>query len=312
MAVTDAVLTTNVTKATKAWWQRYQRRMAPYIFIAPFFIIFLIFGVYPIVYSFILSFFKGFGFDNKTFFGLGNYMLLFQDPRYYSAVLNTSEYVLGNVLILAPLALLLAVALNSAFVRWKGLYKTALFFPIITSSVIISVIFARVFDMKYGLLNALLSWFHIGAVGWLSNKPIVMPSFILIGIWTNLGITMLFWLAGLNGIDQQIYEAASIDGAGRWQSFFQMTLPLLRPVTLFVVIQMIISSYNLFAEPLLLTNGGPSDASLTITLYLYNQGFESLNVGYASAIAYTMTALLLILSILNIKFFGGFGTAADS
>jgi ABC-type sugar transport system permease subunit len=311
MAVTKLTRTMNPLVAMKIWWRLNQRKLAPYIFIVPFFILFLVFGIYPIVYSFILSFFRGFGFENKTFFGLGNYILLFQDPRYYSAVLNTTEYVLGNLLILAPLALLLAVGLNSAFVRWKGLYKTALFFPVITSSVIVAVIFARVFDAKYGLLNALLGWFHVLPIGWLSNKLVVMPSFILIGIWTNLGITMLFWLAGLNGIDKQVYEAASLDGAGRRQTFFHVTLPLLRPITLFVVIQAIIGSYNLFAEPLLLTNGGPSDASLTITLYMYNQGFESLNVGYASAIAYTMTALLLILSILNIKLFGGFGTTAD-
>lgn len=304
--------TTSILDAKRrGWWSNNQRKIMPYVFIAPFFILFLVFGIYPILYSFVLSFFKGFGFEQKTFFGPGNYLLLLQDTRYFSAILNTSEYALGNLLILAPLALLLAVALNSALVRWKSLYKIALFFPVITSSVIVAVIFARVFDAQYGLLNALLGWFHIPHIGWLSNKPIVMPSFILIGIWTNLGITMLFWLAGLNGIDQQIYEAAAIDGARRSQAFFWVTLPLLRPVTLFVVIQAIINSYNLFAEPLLLTNGGPSDSSLTITLYMYNQGFESLNVGYASAIAYTMTILLLILSIINVKLFGGFGSAND-
>jgi ABC-type sugar transport system permease subunit len=307
MTVTRAMFT--ATPQTKGWWRRNQRKMAPYIFIAPFCILFLVFGVYSILYSFVLSFFKGFGFGPKTFFGLGNYVYLFQDERYFAAVLNTSVYALGGVFILSPLALLLAVALNSVFVRWKGFYKTALFFPVITSSVITSVIFARVLDAKYGLLNTLLSWFQLAPVGWLSDKNIVMLSFILIGLWTHLGITMLFWLAGLNGINKDVYEAAAIDGAGSWRTFFHITVPLLRPVTLFVVIQSIISSYNLFAQPLLLTNGGPSDASLTITLYMYSQGFESFNVGYASAIAYTMTALLLLLSLLNIKLFGGFKSA---
>jgi ABC-type sugar transport system permease subunit len=126
----------------------------------------------------------------------------------------------------------------------------------------------------------------------------------LIAIWTYLGINTLFWLAGLNGINKEWYEAASIDGANRWQSFWRITVPLLRPVTLFVVIQAIIGSYNLFAEPLLLTQGGPADNSLTVSLYIYTQGFQYFNVGYASAIAYSMTALLLILSVINIKFFG--------
>jgi len=137
-----------------------------------------------------------------------------------------------------------------------------------------------------------------------------MPSFIIMAIWTYLGINMLYWLAGLTGISRELYEAAYTDGASRWQAFWNITLPLLRPVTLFVVIQAIVGSYNLFAQPLLLTNGGPSDASLTITLYLYNQGFVYFNVGYASAIAYSMVVILLILSLLNIYLFRGYSTEA--
>jgi ABC-type sugar transport system permease subunit len=129
------------------------------------------------------------------------------------------------------------------------------------------------------------------------------------GIWTYLGINALYWIAGLNGINTDLYEAARTDGANEWQIFWRITLPLLKPITLFVVIQAIIGSYNQFAPPLLLTNGGPADASLTITLYMYNQGFVYFNVGYASAIAYSMAILLLILSVANIMFFGGYSTS---
>ncbi|WP_201387749.1 carbohydrate ABC transporter permease [Ktedonobacter sp. SOSP1-85] len=299
-------------RQSSSWWHRNQRKLAPYIFISPFFILFLVFGIYPILYSLWLSFFKGFGFDKKTFFGFGNYIHLFQDPRYYTAVLNTTKYALGSLFVLTPLALIMALAINSLFVRWKGLYRVGLFFPVITSTVVITVIFARVLDTQYGLLNVALGWFGIPQIGWLTDQPVVMPAFILIGIWTYLGINTLFWMAGLNAINKEYYEAAMIDGANRWQAFWTITLPLLKPVTLFIVIQAIIGSYNLFAEPLLLTSGGPSDASLTITLYVYTQGFQNFNVGYASAIAYSMTLLLLILSVLNIKLFGGYGTAASS
>jgi len=295
-------------RGESSWWRRNQRKIAPYVFISPFFILFAIFGIYPILYSFWLSFFKGFGFDKKVFFGLGNYIHMFQDPRYIIAVVNTTKFAAGSVFILSPLALIVALAINSKFVRWKGFFKTGLFFPVITSSVVISVIFARVLDTNYGLLNTALAWFHIPAVGWLSDTNVVMFAFIILTIWTYLGINTLFWLAGLNGINKEFYEAASIDGANKWQSFWSITLPLLRPVTLFVIIQALIGSYNLFAEPLLLTNGGPSDASLTITLYVYNQGFRNFNVGYASAIAYSMTVILLILSLINIKLFGGYNT----
>lgn len=311
MAVAQSVTATpQQTAGTGGWWKRNRRKVAPYLFISPFYILFLVFGIYPIFYSFWLSFFKGFGFDKKTFFGLGNYVHLFQDPRYYTAVLNTTFYALGSLLILTPLALIVALAVNSALVRWKGFYRIAFFLPVITSSVVIAVIAARVFDTSYGLLNTLLTWLHLTPVGWLDDKNIVMRSLILLGIWNWLGVNMLYWIAGLNGINKDFYEAAAIDGANKWQAFWSITVPLLRPMTLFMVLQAIIGSYNLFAEPYLLTGGGPSDGSLTISLYLYNQGFQNFNVGYASAIAYSMAVLLLILSVINIRLFG-FGGVGD-
>ncbi|GHO92090.1 cytochrome c biogenesis protein [Reticulibacter mediterranei] len=304
MATAQVTAPQRNTSGLYNWWRRNQRQISPYLFVAPFFIIFLVFGLYPIVYSFVLSFYKGFGFEQKAFFGLGNYIHLFQDPRYGKAVLNTTKYAAGSVFILAPLALLVALAINSAYVRWKGFYRTGLFFPVITSSVVIAIIFARVFDQQYGLLNVALGWFGIPQTGWLTDTNVVMNSFILMGIWTWLGINTLYWLAGLNGINKEFYEAAAIDGANKWDSFVHITLPMLRPIMLFVVIQAIVGSYNLFEGPFLLTSGGPADGSLTMTLYIYTQGFQNFNVGYASAIAYSMTVILLILSIVNIRLFG--------
>jgi ABC-type sugar transport system permease subunit len=161
-----------------------------------------------------------------------------------------------------------------------------------------------VFDQQYGLLNVALGWFGIGQTGWLTDTNVVMNSFILMGIWTWLGINTLYWLAGLNGINKEFYEAAAIDGANPWESFVYITLPMLRPIMLFIVIQAIVGSYNLFEGPFLLTSGGPADGSLTMTLYIYTQGFQNFNVGYASAIAYSMTVILLILSVVNIRLFG--------
>jgi ABC-type sugar transport system permease subunit len=177
---------------------------------------------------------------------------------------------------------------------------------------VIAVIAARVLDEQYGLLNFGLSKLSLGPVAWLTDPKIVMISIVLIGMWTWTGINALYWMAGLNAIDQDYYEAASIDGANKWQSFRHITLPLLRPIALFVVLQAIIGSYNLFALPLLLTGGGgPADASLTVTLYIYNQGFQFFNVGYASAIAYVMTFFLLAVSAINIKVFGGWASPND-
>ena len=295
----------------RQWWWRRQRRVAPYLFVAPFFLLFFVFGLYPIVYSFLLSFTKGFGFEERTFVGLANYLHLFADPRFGYAVRNTTLYALGSVFLIGGLSLLLALAINARSVRWKTFYRTAFFFPVLTSEVVITVIAARILDEQFGLLNNALGWANIGPFAWLTDTKLVMVAIILIGMWTWTGINALYWMAGLNGIDEDFYEAASIDGASRWQQFRHITAPLLRPIALFVVLQAIIGSYNLFALPFLLTNGGPSDASLTVTLYIYNQGFQFFNVGYASAIAYVMAFFLLIVSAVNIKFFRGWAAPGE-
>lgn len=296
----------------REWWWRRQRQIAPYLFISPFFILFLIFGLYPILYSFWLSFTKGFGFEERSFAGLTNYLHLFSDERFALAMRNTTFYAIGSIVLIGGLSLLLALAINSRWVRWKTFFRTAFFFPVLTSEVVIAVIAARVFDEQYGLLNFGLNRIGLDSVAWLTDRGIVMFTIVLMGLWTWTGINALYWMAGLDGIDNDLYEAAAIDGAGRWQSFRYITMPLLRPIALFVVLQAIIGSYNLFALPLLLTDGGgPADASLTVTLYIYNQGFQFFNVGYASAIAYVMTFFLLIVSAINIKLFGGWASPGD-
>jgi ABC-type sugar transport system permease subunit len=316
-----------------SWWTRRQREYIPYLYIAPFFILFLIFGVFPIVYSFYGSLLKGLGLGPKTFYGLGNYAYLFQDPRYLRAFWNTVFFTLASIFVLSPLALLLALALQSIFVtpRLRGFYRLIFFLPVVTSSVIIAVLFARVFDQRYGLLNQFLaalgplaSWQHdwlrdqsrvlgFGWLGPLRNTPVigdiikastvVWTALFLMNIWNFIGINALYWTAGLNSIDSELYEAASIDGANAWHKFWYVTLPLLRPMTLFIVIQAITGSFGVFAQPYLLTGGGPSDATMTLSLYLYTQGFSIGNFGYANAIGYSMAAITLVLSLLNFWFF---------
>ena len=316
-----------------SWWTRCQREYIPYLYIAPFFILFIIFGIFPIVYSFYGSLLKGLGLGPKTFYGLGNYAYLFQDPRYLRAFWNTVYFTLASIFVLSPLALLLALALQSIFVtpRLRGFYRLIFFLPVVTSSVIIAVLFARVFDQRYGLLNQFLAalgplgaWQHdwlrdqarVLGFGWLGPvrsapvigdiiraSTVVWTALFLMNIWNFIGINALYWTAGLNSIDSELYEAASIDGANAWHKFWYVTLPLLRPMTLFIVIQAITGSFGVFAQPYLLTGGGPSDATMTLSLYLYTQGFSVGNFGYANAIGYSMAAITLVLSLLNFWFF---------
>jgi ABC-type sugar transport system permease subunit len=315
------------------WWARHQRALIPYLYIAPFFVLFLIFGVFPIIYSFYTSLLKGLGLGPKTFYGLGNYAYLFQDPRYLRAFWNTVYFTLASIFVLSPLALLLALALQSVFVtpRLRGFYRLIYFLPVVTSSVIIAVLFARVFDQRYGLLNQFLSglgplaaWQHdwlrdqarVLGFGWLQpvrNVPVigdiikastvVWTALFIMNVWNFIGINALYWTAGLNSIDQELYEAAAIDGANAWQRFWTVTLPLLRPMTLFIIIQAIAGSFGVFAQPFLLTGGGPSDATMTLSLYLYTQGFSIGNFGYANAIGYSMAVITLVLSVLNLWLF---------
>jgi ABC-type sugar transport system permease subunit len=166
--------------------------------------------------------------------------------------------------------------------------------------------FSIVFDFRYGLLNRALGVIGAGPVPWINEAQWALPSLILLGVWTWTGLNTLYFLAGLRGIPPELIEAALIDGANQLQAFRHVTLPLLRPVTLFVVISAINGSFQVFAQPRLLTQGGPSDATLTLTLYLYDVGFSYFNLGYASAIAYSIVAIILTLALIQLRFFRAF------
>lgn len=295
-----------MVQAVSKFWSRHQRTISPYLFVLPFFALFAIFLAYPVIYSFVLSFYDARGLGPRTFIGLENYAELLGDPRFLKAVVNTTYYAAGSVFLLSPLALLLALALNAKWMKLKGLFRIAFFIPVITSEVVVAIMFTLVFDMDYGLLNALLHSIGLEPIPWLRSTAWAMPSIILLGVWIWLGLNALYFLAGLQNIEPEFYEAASIDGAGRMQIFRYITIPLLKPVILFVVIQAIIGSYQLFAQPWVLTEGGPQDATLTVTMYLYLQGFRFFNLGYASAIGYALVVIIFVLSFLQLVGFGTF------
>ncbi|MGQ9630059.1 MAG: carbohydrate ABC transporter permease [bacterium] len=289
---------------------KWRRKIIPYLFISPFLIGFAVFGVYPIVYALRLSLLKqvGIGVAPK-FVGLGNYIQLWRDERFLRSLFNTSYYAAGSVFIIVPLALLLALILGLGFLKFKHFFRLFFFVPVITSSVVVSIIFTLVLDDRYGLLNnVLLVPLGLPRLRWLLEPMLIMPSIILIGIWRWTGLNALYFIAGLRNIPKELEEAAAIDGANRWQIFIHVTIPLLRPVLLFVVVLAIIGSYNLFGEAYLLLgqSGGPSDAGLFMTVYLYLTGFRSLKFGYASAIGYTMVVIIFILSLIQLKVLGAF------
>jgi len=273
--------------------------IAPYLFLLPFFLIYATFLVYPVLAAFRLSFFESSGFGGDTFTGLDNYVRLAQDPRYLEALKNTTLYALASVFVLSPLALLVAVTIRSFVVptaAFKSFYRIVFFLPFITSFVVIALMFNLVFNNDFGLLNNALSAVGLPTVDWLKNEQVSLLAIVMVGIWTFLGINALYFLTGLQNIPEEVIEAAAVDGANRLQTFWRITLPLLRPVILFVIVQATIFSYQLFEIPFLLTNGGPSDSTLTLAIYLYEVGFREFDRGYASAIGYSLAIIAIVLA----------------
>jgi ABC-type sugar transport system permease subunit len=288
------------------WWERNERKVIPYIFIAPFFVLFAVFMLWPVINSFQLSFYEVESATSKTFVGFENYRnLITEDTRFWRSIWNNTYFALGTVLLQVPLALILALALNSPRVFFRSSVRLAVFVPYITSAVVVSLMFVMVFDENYGLLNAGLGFFGIDPIPWLGSARWAMPSLILLGLWIWVGRNSLFFLAGLQSIPPDLEEAARIDGANEWQVFRNITLPLLRPVTLFVVIQGVIGSYQLFAQPYLLFQGtgGPKDSALTVVMYLYFNGFRSFRMGYASAIGYILVIIIFVASLIQLYLF---------
>jgi arabinosaccharide transport system permease protein len=287
------------------------RKLAPYLFISPFFIGYTIFFLMPVVQSLRLSFFKQDGINTEaTFVGFANYVRLFtRDELFIKSLVNTTYYALGSLLIIVPLALLLALILHRPKLRFREFFRLFFFTPNITSGVVVGIIFGLVFEQDYGLINnLLLAPLGLEGVRWLRDPNWVMPSIILLGVWKFTGINALYFLVGLQNIPPTLKEAARIDGATSLQVFRYITLPMLRPVLAFVLTFAIIGSYNLFAEPVTLVGetGGPRNAGLTITMYLYNRGFRELRMGYASAIGYSLAIIIVVLTILQLRLIRAF------
>ncbi|MGQ9630976.1 MAG: carbohydrate ABC transporter permease [bacterium] len=283
---------------------RKQKLIYPYIFISPFFILFATFSIWPIIYSFYISLNKKMGLGPSTFIGIKNYVDLARDAVFWQTAFNTFYYVIGTTCTQIPLALILALIAHSAALKVRNFFRVSFFLPVITSGVVISIIFSIVLDHRYGILNNLLERVGITPVAWLEDANVVMVSIIIVGIWRYAGLNMLYFLAGLQSIPEELYEAARVDGAGRLQSFWYITLPLLKQVGVFVLVMHMIGAFQLFDVPYLLTGGGPGNASTSIAMYLYRNAFSFFRFGYGSAVAYSLFLIIMIVSLVQLRLTG--------
>ena len=283
----------------------YQNRVA-YVYIAPFYILFLIFNLFPMAAGFLLSFFRWDGLSDMHFVGLQNYGNMFGDPLFWKSLGNTLFIgIIAHIPILLG-GLILAYLLNSKLVKFNNVFKTIYFMPMVTSAVAVTIIFSNMFGYNYDLLNWFLGLFGEEPVNWLGGDgSLIKVAVIVMFAWKWIGWNMVIYLAGMQGISNDIYEAAEIDGATHVDVIFRIMIPLLKPIILFTLIQSTIGMFNLFTEPFVLTGsswtGGTNNGGLTLMIYLLNKAPQGGTLyGYASAVAYVITIMIILIStVLN-------------
>ncbi|WP_236838643.1 carbohydrate ABC transporter permease [Caldalkalibacillus salinus] len=272
----------------------------PYLFISPFFILFGTFMLYPLVYALVLSFSRWQG-GQSTFVGLENYKMLMTDPLFWKSLGNTSLILFVQVPMMLLLATLIAVFLNVKHLKFKGFFRMAFFLPVLIDLVTYALVFSLIFNEQYGLINQWLGWLGLESIAWFSEGIWAKVLIIVAVTWRWTGYNAVIILSGLQTVPSDLYEAASIDGAGKVTRFFKITVPMLKPVLLFCAILSTIGTLQLFAEPYVLTGGGPRNETMSVILYLYDTAFGTFNFGLASAGAYVITTIIAVLSYFQIK-----------
>lgn len=280
-----------------------------YLFISPFFILFAVFGLYPLVFSMYLSFVEWDGLGARKWVGFSNFINMFYDDIFFKSLWNT---IVIGIIHIPPMfigAFLFALILNAGWLKCKGLFRAAFFLPCVTPMVVIAIVFGLLYGQDTGFLNyiimrigELLPWLHLKPVPWLVSEQWSKPSIAVLLVWRWTGYNMVLMLAGLQGISTEYYEAAKIDGANIFQQMWHITLPLMRPVFVFCGIMSLIGTVFMFDEVFVLTAGGPGISSTNFGLYLFNTSFIDFRFGRASAMAYTVALIVMLISLVILKF----------
>jgi multiple sugar transport system permease protein len=282
-------------KTTAAWW-----------FVAPALAVIAVFFVLPVLAALIVSFTD---FDiyaladigNLRFAGLRNYGRLLETPLFWQALANTLYFVIVGVPLSIGASLGAALLLNSPLVRAKAFFRTALFTPVVTTLVAVAVIWRYLLSTRYGLVNYALGRFGVDPIDWLGDPHWAMPAIILFAVWKSFGYNMVIFLAGLQSIPQEFYEAARVDGASPVQRFRYVTLPSLAPILLMVSILTIAGHFQLFAEPYVMTQGGPLQSTVSVLYFMYEEGFKWWNLGSASAVAFVLFLFIFAVTVVQLR-----------
>ena len=279
---------------------------AAWAFLTPALLLIGAFFVLPVLAGLVLSFtdFDIYGLGNPgtaRFVGVGNYHQVLTDKEFWNALRNTLVFVLvgGPLSVLASLAAALLV--NARVARWKGLFRVVFFTPVVTTLVAVAIVWRYLYHPRYGLIDALLAHVSLPRIDWLGDPHWAMPAIIVLAVWKNFGYAMLVLVAGLQSIPDELYEAAHLDGAGALARFRHVTLPGLAPTLVFVVLITMLGHFQLFAEPYVMTQGGPLRSTVSLVLLMYEQGFRWWRMGLASAIAFVLFAIMLVATLFQLR-----------
>lgn len=286
--------------------QNHSGTSAALFFLAPAVTAIFVFFFIPVIAAFLISFTD---FDiyalgdigTLRFIGFNNYIELFNDPLFWQALKNTFYFVFAAAPLSIAVSLGAAILLNSKLIKIKGIFRLSYFIPVVTTLVAVAIVWRFIYHTRFGLMNYFLSLFGINPVDWLGDPDWAMPAIILMAVWKNFGYNMIIFIAGLQNIPEELYEAASIEGAGGFQKFKSITLPMLAPTTLFVSIITMIGFFQLFAEPYVMTQGGPLNSTLSIVQYMYQEGFRWWNMGYSASIAFVLFLIIFAGTLIQFR-----------
>ncbi len=277
-----------------------RRNHIGYLFVTPYALHFAIFIGFPLVFSLVLLFHRWDIVSPMVWVGLDNFAKLFRDNLFWQAMLNTGLFLLLHIPLQIAVALFLAIQLNER-IKLRGFFRAAFFLPVVVSGVVIAILWDQLYAKDTGVLNALLAQIGLPKIGWLIEPKMAMPAIALMATWKNVGLYIVLFLVGLQSVPPQMYEAASIDGAGAWQKFWRVTLPMLNPTIFMVVILSTIGGFSLFIEPYVMTGGGPMNRTLSAMLYIYKQGFFFYHMGYAATLGFAFAVIVLMVVLVQRK-----------
>ncbi|CCX38209.1 binding-protein-dependent transport systems inner membrane component [Clostridium sp. CAG:1013] len=291
----------------------YNQKVAPYMFILPFLIIFCLFFIYPMISTIVMSF-QDVKPGVTEWVGLANFQRLFGDKVFFKALSNSVLYMILTLVLLIPFPMMFACMINSKLMKAPGLFKSLMYLPAITSVVVAGTIFRLAFsETEFSLMNQIVAVFGIEPVRWLRQQGTGFFVLLLVACWRWTGVNMMYFLSGLKSIPEELYESASIDGANGWQKFTKITMPLLKPTTIYVLTISIYAGLAMFTESFILWNGNssPNNITLTIVGYLYRQGIEKNDLGYASTVGLVLLIIAMTINLIQLRINGTLGGEED-